>query len=110
VSFQRTKLEAVGFGPQQTGRDVGRHPGALDEQRARAAERVDQRGHVVREVALPLRRERRDHLRPAGAHEDRRGQVLLERRLELRSRLCGTRLGADSPREVDAERRRRALW
>ena len=48
------------------------------------------------------------HLRPAGAHQDRRRQVLLERRLGLRALLAVSAPVQALPREVEAQRRRRA--
>ena len=74
---------------QRLRRDIRRHQGRFDQQRAGAAHRVDQ--------ALATRRTRR----PVGPHQQGRRQVLLQRRMrEIRTVAT---LVQTAPHEVDAQ-------
>ncbi len=55
----------------QSGRGIGGHERAFDEQRARAAHRIDERAAV------------REHLEPAAADQHRGREIFLERRFAL---------------------------
>jgi hypothetical protein len=85
----------------QPGRDVGGHQRAFDQQRATTAHRVEQAAAFGMD------------LRPAGAQQHRRGEVLLERRIVLRqapaapvqrtaAEVDGDRGAALAQRQVDA--------
>ena len=97
VAQPAVEAETAGLGAQQPGGHVAGDEGRLDGQRAGPAQRVDQAAAGG------------GQRRPAGAHEDGRGEVLLERRGDLHTLLAVAPPVQALAREVEAHRRLLAL-